>query len=188
MAGRSLRNKRVLVDSNEQNNADVDLSDAQPWCDSETTEHAAEDEQLLDQDVDSEVEIKNQDLAGGEKTSSTNSGSSTNKGINAGDARTQPDLLSIIWKALQEDREKYERIRNEEKLERQKIWEEDEKIRRADKLEREEIRKQDEEKFERMVEKLANKFSADIENRLYGATTQKTAIFILTAVRTSNPT
>jgi hypothetical protein len=64
------------------------------------------------------VEIQNQDLAGGEKTSSTNPGSSRSKEINAGDPRTQPDLLSIIWKALQEDREKYERIRNEEKLER----------------------------------------------------------------------
>jgi hypothetical protein len=48
-------------------------------------------------------------------------------------------LRSVIWKAFQAEREKNERIRNEEKLKRQEMKKADE-IWRTDKLVRKEIR------------------------------------------------
>jgi hypothetical protein len=92
---------------------------------------------------------KNKESAGGAETESVVTILCTNdKDDSVGISGTQPDLLAIIWKSLQ-DRERNERNRKE-----------DERIRKE---ERERDRKLDAEKWETLTKKLSDQFRSDID-------------------------
>jgi hypothetical protein len=92
---------------------------------------------------------KGKESARGAETESVVTICTNAKDNSVGTSGTQPDFLAIIWKSLQEDRERNERSRKE-----------DERLRKE---ERERERKLDAEKWEKLTEKLSDRFTSEID-------------------------
>jgi hypothetical protein len=100
------------TDESEGESEFLDWPCGQPSNGSKLSDSPADKEQGVVAEMVGENISLGEDLAGGMQEEIEQTASSNKEGENVNASGAQPDLLAIIWRSLQEDRERNEKIEN----------------------------------------------------------------------------